>query len=336
MAGAAFSGKNMFIGLAIQSAVGAVGTVFEYFQPTAITGVLEEFEFKKSDKRVGTRFAALGRKAAKSVPFDITVELSPDVGRILAVLTGAEVCTVLSAGAVGQHVFTFAEVLPYFTLQVYSAGIAEADLTNTCHQITDCKVDKWDIKGANDGNVLLLHFSGQGLNRTAIPMPTPAYKTSEVFFLTNDQGYGTVKIGSTIAGAVEFDEATEMTLQGDNGVVADRRINGSGSAVGLREQASSLSGDLKVIYNNLSFAEILNYQAGAIRCIVILMQNATPFSGTYNKSLTFQADETLYSGSKVSFDPDLISADLPFDVQNSVNLQFILVNEVLTAYSAVV
>ena len=335
--GSAVSGKNMFLGLAMQSGIGVVGTVFDYYQPTDVSGVMEEYEFKKSDKRVGTRFAALGRKGAKKIPFSFTVEANPgSVGRLLAVMTGAEAVVVTVVAEVGTHTFTMAEALPYFTLVVYSGGVADSSGSDKAHQLLDCKVNTWSLKGGVDGDVVKITIEGEALSRSAIAKPTPSYGDGTItpFILHSAGSYGTIKIGANVGAAAQFDEATEFSLQADNGLAADRRINGTGTPVAIREGDSSVKGSMKVIFNDNTFDELDAYQAGTERALVATMTIDAAFYLTNKYSLKIEMDRTLYTGGKPTFDADVISAELPFDVMNTTNFKIILVNDKVVAYSA--
>ena len=333
-AGAAYTGRNMFMGVAIQSDVSTAGTVFEYFQPTDISGIIEEYDFKTSDKRVGTRFKAPGRKSAKKVPFSFTVELTPDCGRLLFLMTGADDLTVVVAGEVGSHEFTFEEVLPYFTLVVDSAGVADVTGPGKSHRVTGCKVGSWSIKGSVDGATLLLTITGEGMARDEITTPTPSYGTALPFILHADEAYGTISLGASIGAVAQFDECIELSLEGDNGISADRRINGSGTPVGMREGDSSMKGSFKAIYNEETWAEIDIFQAGTDRSMVVEVKHDASFHLTNEKTLTLSADKTRYSGTPTAFDPDVISTSLSFDIENTASLTLTLINEKVVAYSA--
>jgi hypothetical protein len=339
MAGNAYSGKNMYLGLGIQTAKGTPAAAFAYFQPIDISGVLPEYEFKKSEKRVGTRFAALGRKSTKKIPFGFTIECTPkNLGYLLYAICGAESFTETVTGEVGTHVFTFAEVLPYITIRVYSAGVADASGSSKIHQILDCKVSSAKFSGGVDGDVMKLAIEGEGLSRSAEAVPgTITYDETDPFILHSDESAGILKIGSSLVTAAQFEEALEFAFDITNGISADRRINGSGTPSGIREADSSLTGKAKVVYNNISWPEIEAYNSGSERAISLEVKHAMKFhtegSTDYFYTLKFEFDRTKYSGSTPSFDADVISVELPFDIARTDSLKITLVNDRVEDYN---
>lgn len=333
--GASYTGRNMFLGIAIQSGKGVTGTVFTYYQPLDISGILEEYEFKKSDRRVGSRFSPLGRIGAKKVPFSFSIEANPqDLGRLLKCALGAEAVVVDVASEVGTHTFTFSETLPYFTLVAYSAGIAEASTSDKAHQIVDCKISSLKFSGSTDGGAIKVQVDGEGITRTAISKPTPSYASADPFILHSSQAAGLIKIGASIGAAAEFDEAIEFGYDITNAISADRRINNTGAAIGLREGDSEVKGNMKCIFNDKSFAEILIFQGGTARSIECDIAHTSEFYTGHKYTLSFIMDSCMYSGSSPSFDKDVISVALPFDVAVSANTKITLKNHDVVAYTS--
>jgi hypothetical protein len=332
--GKALSGRNMFVGIAPQIAYNTAGTLFTYFQPLDISGMLEEYESQKSEKRAGTRFKGLGRKTNKKVPFSFSIEVDPEtIGILLALALGKEKPVTELDDGVYEHTFTIAETLPYFTLVAYSAGVADHADDDAAHQILNCKIGKMTITGDVAG-VVKLSVEGEGTQRNPVPKPVPVFSTETPFFMKAEEGTGLVEIGESIATLHAFDETTSFECSISNGISADRRIDDTNAASGIREGDSELTGKFTSIFNNETFAEIEAFQTGAIRAIRITAHAAQEFEPGYMKSLAIAIDRAKYTGSATSFDPDLISTELPFDIEPSPLFAIRVINAESEAYLA--
>ena len=332
--GNAYSGRNMFIGVGIQSALGTDATIFDYIQPTEVGGFLKSAETIQSNRRLGTRFGGSGYPGASQVPWNFTCELNPkNIGRILAGAIGADDITVDVVDEVATHSFEFDEALSYLTLYCYGAGVADATGSDKVLKVTDAKITGLTIRGNTD-DVMLLEVSGIGIAVEADTTPTPSYPTENPFFLNTEVSVGTVVIGDTIGGGAQFDEATEISVELDNGMAPDHRINGSAEALGIREGASALRGSLSCVYNDDTFVEINKFYAGTARGIKITVAHASEFYTSHSMTLTIELDAVKYEGSDPSWDPDVISISMPFVADVSSSTKITLKNDKVTVYSA--
>jgi hypothetical protein len=145
----ALSGRNVWVGVGKQAAFGTPVAPSKFFEVTALSGLLEEYQFKKSDRRVGSRFKPLGFKSAKKVPLSFTVEVNAqNIGLLLMLGFGAD--AVAAAGAAFKHAASLVDVLPYFTFWASTDLVADTDAADTIHQVINCKVISLKLDGAVD------------------------------------------------------------------------------------------------------------------------------------------------------------------------------------------
>jgi hypothetical protein len=395
--GNAKTGQNVWVGLGIQNAKDSVAQIATIFAVTDLSGIIEEYSAVESQRRLATRFKGAGYLGTKQVPFGFSVEAnSKDIGRILYAAFGAEAGSALSTPTRYQHTFTPAEELPYITLAVYTAGVADSSGTEKFHLLKNGKINSLEINGSLDAPVSIsvegiatehvevaVSFSGtvagvennevtvtstEGLmagmyvtaNATAGDTTTQItsidsdtqftvedditgatsfavevdFTIGKPFFTHSDEGTTEIKIGSTLGGATAFAEAREMSLSVANGISADRRINNSSTPYGMREGESGITGSFGVLFNEDSYTEIEAFQAGNDRGIDITLNSKNLISGTTYESLEFKITQARYSGSPPSFDPDVISAELPFTVEVAEGFEVILIDSVDHKYDA--
>jgi hypothetical protein len=322
----------MFVGVAPQSAFNTPGASFTFYQPIDITGLIEEFETQKSEKRAGTRFKGLGRKTNKKIPFTFSIETDPETaGMLLALATGSESAVTEVETGVYRHTFKLAESLPYFTLVGYSAGIADSSGSDKAHQITNCKISKLTLSGDVAG-VIKLTVEGEGTTRTPIVKPTPVFSTEEPLFMKAEEGTGKIEIGNTLLTLAAFEEATSVELSISNGISADRRIDDTNNASAIREGDSELTGKFSAVFNRETFAQVEAFQTGAVQAIQITAHAADEFVTGHQKALEIEIPRAKYTGSATSFDPDMISTELPFDIEPHTDFAICLINEKATKY----
>jgi len=317
----------MWLGLGKQAVKNTAVAPTKYFEVTEISGILEEYETKKSDRRVGSRFKPLGRKTNKKVPLSFSVEANPEnVGLILKLALGAEV--VAAAGAAYQHTFSLAEELPYFTAVASSADVASSAAGETVHQIINCKVVSIKIDATTD-DVIKIAIEAIGTARSAVAAATftPDFPDADPFFAKAEEGQAKLEIGAAVASLAEFDEANEFHLSISNGVATDMRIDNTDSAFALREGDSEITGNMKAMYNRNTLTEIEAFQAGTQRAIRFTATSEEEAASGYYFTLIFTADKAKYSGAPASWDPDVISADAAFEVEKTTSYPIIsLVN----------
>jgi len=394
----ALSGRNVWIGIAKQAAFGTALAPTKFFEVTDISGILEEYEFKKSDRRVGTRFKPLGYKAAKKIPISFTVEANAqNAGLLLTLGMGSDSSS--ADGAAYAHTISLAENLPYFTLWVSTDSVADNGSDDTVHQVINCKIISLKIDGVVDdvlkisveavGTARSYCFSsksgitatvatgdatvtlastvgivaGASVSGTGIPAstkvlsvtdathfemsanatgdgtsitiaaPVPTYPTARSFYQKAEEGQAKIEIGANYAGLAQFDEGTEFHWAITNGVAPDMRIDNTSTAAALREGDSEITGNMKVMYNRNSFAEVEAFQAGTNRAVRFTATSVeTAATGKYF-SLKITTDSARYSGAPASWDPDAISADLQFEVEKTASYPtIVIVNADAAAY----
>jgi hypothetical protein len=339
MAGQTYPGRNMWVGIGIQSAMTTVATVFSYLQPTEVGGFLEAFENIESEKRLGTRFGGLPYVGTKSIPFNFTVEANPgDIGRILLAAMGQEYSTPSVTSVVHNHIFRFTAIVPYVTILGYLAGVADASGSDRLMRITGAKVGQITISGGID-DILMVSVEGVGMVASAVTAAnyTPSYTSEKPFFLNANPGTGTLSIGSAIASAALFEEARQFEVTINNGLTPDHRIHGSATPVGIGEGSSSLEGQITAIHNQYTFAEINNFAAGNDRAITLTaVAAATTYTlPTSMATLEIGLNKCRYSGDTPSYDPDVITIELPFSAEVSLTSTYISVkNDKSVPYSA--
>lgn len=163
--GNTYSGRNMWAAIGIQSAKGTAAKYGKFYQPSDVGGFIEQYNMIESARRVGTRFKGAGYLGSKQIPFNLTLEANTaNIGYLLYALTGTETGTALTTPTRTKHAFTIAQELPYLTIMLYSAGIADNSGTNEYHVITDAKISKASISGGTD-NVITIQIEGIGITR---------------------------------------------------------------------------------------------------------------------------------------------------------------------------
>lgn len=331
------SGRNVFVGLGIQTGFGVASSAFTYYEPIDVSGFIEEFESKQSEKRAGTRFRRLGRNANKRVPFSFTVEATADtIGPLLVSALGNEgdVSELLAAEAY-EHSFSFAETLPYVTVVAYTAGVADSTGSDKAHQLINAKINTLEIKGAMDSEMRVT-VSGEATSRSAIAKPTPVFSTEDPFFMKANEGNGQLAIGGSLLSVSPFLEGTEFNLTITNGAAQDRRIDGTPDAAAIREGASEITGSISAIFNAETFAEIEAFQQGEAAAIEATLELAQEFATGHVKTLAVKLGRTKYTGPSVSFDPDLISVEFPFEVELTDDTAITLINADADKYATVI
>jgi hypothetical protein len=384
----ALTGRNVWLGIGKQAAFGTAIAPTKFFEVTDIGGLMPEYDWKKSDRRVGTRFKALGSKSNKKIPISFTVEANAENLPLLLML-GMGANTVAADGAAYKHSFTLAENLPYFTAWVQTDSVADNVSDDTVHQIVNCKVvsmkidaviddvikvaieaigtdrnycykSKADITATVtnlDATVLIASTAGlvvgASVSGTGVPVgatiasivedtsfelseaatgdgtavtiaaPTPTFPTSRSLGVKAEEGQSKLELGANTGALAQFDEAQEFHITITNGVVADMRIDNTTTAAALREGDSEITGNAKVVYNRNSYVEIEAFQAGSARAIrfTATSEEEAATGKPYLMVITF--DSARYSGAPTSWDPDVISADLQFEVAKTTSYPLI-------------
>lgn len=394
----ALSGRNVWLGIGKQSAVNAAAAPSEFFEVTELGGVLEEYDWKKSDRRVGTRFKALGYKSGKKVPLSFAVEVNAqNAGLLLTLGLGADAAG--AAGAAYEHTISLAENLPYFTAVICTDLVADTDAGDTLHQIVNCKVISLKLDGGVD-DVLKLSIEAVGTKRnmayasksgisgtlasgspnvtvastaglipgqkvTGMGIPasttilsitsatafvlsanatatgaqnlafslTPTFPTARSLYMKAEEGQAKIELGADIGSLAQFDEATEFHFSLSNGVAPDKRIDNSAEAYGLREGDSEITGSMKATYNRNALVEVEAFQAGTPRALRFTATSVELAAVGQPFKLTLIADKARYSGAPPAWDPDVISADLQYEVERSSSYPVIeIINTKAQAY----
>lgn len=336
MAGDTNPGRNMWVGVGIQTSMTTVATVYDYFQPTEVGGFLEEFATIESGRRLGTRFSGLPYLGTKQVPFSFTVEATPNIGRILALSMGTN--SIVSVTSVAwNHDFRFAEELPYGTILCHAAGVADGTSVAQEIRIIGAKLSRMTLAGSID-NVITLAVEGIGMTMSAAASVSASYTTFDPFFLNSAQGTATLSIGTTITLVTSFEEARNFELAIDNGVMADHRIHGSATPVAISEGDSGVTGRFAAIYNDNTFLEINKFAAGTKRALTLTATSAQPVPSlpTTMITLTVGLHSIRYTGDTPSYDPDVITVDMPFKAEISASTYITIINNKGTIYSSAV
>lgn len=336
MAGDTNPGRNMWVGLGLQTSMTTVATIYDYFQPTDVGGFLEEFATIESGRRLGTRFKGLPYLGTKQVPFSFTIEATPNIGRIL--MAGMGVNSIVSVtSAAWNHDFRFAEELPYATILAHAAGVADGTSVAQEIRIIGAKISKLTFAGSTD-NVLTLAIEGIGMTMSAAASVTASYSIYDPFFLNSAQGTATLSIGTTITLVTSFEEARDFELAIDNGIMADHRIHGTATAIGMSEGDSGVTGKFTAIYNDNTFLEINKFASGVKRALTLSATSIQPVPTlpTTMHALVVGLHSIRYTGDAVSFDPDVITVDMPFTAEISLSTYITIINNKSTIYSAAV
>ena len=255
MAQDALSGRNVWLGIGKQASFDLPVIPTKFFEVTDIGGILEDYEFKKSDRRVGTRFKPLGFKSARKVPLNFTVEVNAEnIGLLMTLGLGAD--AVSAAGSAYQHAISLSENLPYFTALISTDLVADVDAADTLHQIANLKVISLKLDGAVD-DVLKCTIEAVGTTRV------PAYVS---------------KSGITCAGSAA---ATTLTgFSSVTGIVAGQSVTGTG--VGAAAKVVSVDRVAKSIVVSVA-------NAGTVSSITVTSPTPT-FPST--RSLYMKAEES--------------------------------------------
>lgn len=334
MAGDTNPGRNMWVGLGIQASMAAAATVYTYFQPTEVGGFLEEFATIDSGRRLGTRFGGLPYLGTKQVPFSFTVEVTPNIGRILAAGMG-DYSLASVTSVCWDHYFKLTEELPYATVLCHAAGVADNTSTSQEIKIMGAKISRLTLAGGID-NVLTLAVEGIGMTMSATNSVTASYTNFGPFLLNSAQGTATLSIGASVLTAALFEEARDFELTIDNGIMADHRIHGSATPVAMSEGDSNVTGRLTAIYNDNTWAQINNFAAGTKRAITLSATHSEPVPSlpTTLHAFTVALRSVRYTGDTPSYDPDVMTIELPFKAENIVSAMITIRNDFSTAYSA--
>ncbi len=334
MAGDTQPGRNMWIGFGLQTTMTTVAQIFDYFQPTEVGGFLEEFATIDSGRRLGTRFSGLPYLGTKQVPFSFTVEATPNIGRILAAAIG-DASTLSETSVCWWHYFQFKEELPYATILAHAAGVADGTSTPQEIRIIGAKISRLTFAGSID-NVITLAVEGIGMTMSAAASVTASYTPYDPFFLNSAQGTATLSIGTAVLTVKAFEEARDFELTVDNGVAADHRIHGSATPVAISEGDSGVTGRFTAIYNDNTFLEINKFASGTKRAITLSCNggNPVPSLPTTLHQLQVVLHSARYTGDSPSFDPDVITVDMPFKIEVGVSTYIRVLNNFSTPYSA--
>lgn len=334
-----YPGRNMYIGVGIQSGIGSSATVYTFLQPSEVTGGLEEFAMIDSTRRLGTRFKGTGYIGTKQVPFGFTVEANAgNVGRLLKLIFGGEIASSMVAGSYGRHKFYPTEELKYGTLLLYPAGVADETGIDKIIRVKDWKCTKATIKGSVD-DLVTISVDGFGTSRDAVypSSYTISFTSTQPFFLNSAIGTAILKIGPGAPASSQFDEARTFTFNVENGVKADHRIHGSNSAIAMREGDSTLTGALDCVYNGVTFGEINKFQAGTVRALQLAVTSTeilyTGTSETFD--MIIDISQAKYDGGNPSWDPDEITVALPFtaELASSQAVTVTMLNTVTSEYT---
>ncbi|MDD5391078.1 MAG: phage tail tube protein [Gallionellaceae bacterium] len=317
MAGYTYPGRNMWVAVGIQTSMTTLAQVFSYIQPTEVGGFLEEFATIDSNRRLGTRFSGAPYVGTKTVPFSFTAEADPNtLPRILLAAMGAEYTAPSVTSVVHNHTFRFAEDLPYITVLGYLAGVADATSAIQSIRLRGAKISQLTLRGSID-EVMTVAIEGIAMTASACSSTTTAFSLEDPFFLNATLATGLLSIGSTLTGPVAFEEAREYELVINNNLQPDHRIHGSNSPVGIEEGSSEITGRMVTVMNHQSWAEINNFIAGNDRALALTV---TAAKTTYSLPTTYAALEVAlgkvrYSGDSPSFDPDVITVEMPFKAE---------------------
>lgn len=317
MAGYTYPGRNMWVAIGIQTSMTTLAQVYSFLQPTEVGGFLEEFATIDSNRRLGTRFSAAPYVGTKTVPFSFTAEAEPgNLGRILLAAMGAEYTAPSVTSVVHNHTFRFAEDLPYVTVLGYLAGVADVTSTIQSIRLRGAKISQLTLSGSID-EVMTVAVEGIAMTASACSQVTTAFSLEDPFFLNATLGTGILSLGSTLTAPTAFNEAREFELVINNNLTPDHRIHGSNSPVGVEEGSSEITGRIVTVFNPETFAEINNFRAGNDRAIALTV---TAAKSTYSLPTTMAALEVAlakvrYTGSAPSFDPDVITAEMPFKAE---------------------
>jgi hypothetical protein len=395
----ALSGRSVWVGIGKQAAFGTAVAPSKFFEVTDISGILEAYEFKKSDRRVGSRFKAVGYKSGSKVPFSFTVEMNAqNSGLLLMLAMGTD--SVAASGAAYRHTITLAEAVPYFTFWASTAQVADSVADATVHQVQNCKVISMKIDATIDdvikvvieavgtirypGFVSKTGIAGTGSNGSpnitgitstaglvpglaitgtnipasttilsitsltalvmsanasgavasfAVATPTPVYPTATSLFSKAETSAALIELGAAIGSLASFVEGNEFHLAVTNGVASDMRIDNTSVAAALREGDSEITGNLKTIYNRNTFVEIKAFQDGTIRAIRFTATSEELAATGQPFAFIFTTDRGRYSDAPASWDPDVISADMAFEVEKTTSYPSIqIVNADASAY----
>lgn len=159
----ALAGRNVWLGIGKQSAVAVPAAPTKYFEVIDLGGVLQEYDYKKSERRVGSRWKGVGNKVSMRVPLSFKVECNPaNIGLLLTMAMGADVAA--ADGAAYSHTITLANDLPYFTAVVFTDNVADNVADYTFHRIYNCKINSFTIDAITD-DVITVSFEATGTNR---------------------------------------------------------------------------------------------------------------------------------------------------------------------------
>lgn len=325
-------GRNMYIGFGIQSEIDVDATNITYLQPTAVGGFFLKPKTITSDRRVGTRFKPSDYRGGVSVPFSFTVECNPgDCGRILYGAMGAEAGSV--ASSVYSHEFSVAEELPYCTVWLYAAGVADDSGTAKIIKVTNAKISKLSISGDVDG-VVTMSVEGTGIAKAAATTPSATFTSDTPFFVKSVDGTLKVSIGDAIGSVVQFDETKSMSLDIDNGLIEDNRADDTTAPAAMAEGDSSISGSVNAVYNEDSYTEIEKFEGGDVRAFEFVFTTENIFNTSDKKTLTIAISQVRYDDDEPSYDPDVITVEMPFKIDVAEGFTITLEDDVATKYNA--
>lgn len=343
--GSTYPGRNMWVGIGIQTSASTIAQVITFLQPTEVSGFLESFNTIDSARRLGTRFSGTPYIGTKQVPFGFTVEANPgDIGRLLLASLGTEVTCFSVTSVVHNHIFTFSEDLPYVTVYGYAGGVADTTATVQSLRARGGKISKMTLKGGVD-DVMTLAIEGIAFAVSACSTVTAAFTTEDPWFLNSAMAVGTLSIGSTLTAPVAFEEARDIEITVDNALKADHRIHGSNSAVAMEEGSSSLTGKFNAVFNPSTMIEVANFAAGNIRAfsLTVISAKTTYSLPTTFASLVVGIHRARYSGDTPNYDPDVITMDMPWKAEvlgtafpSTQSTYFSLLNNKSLPYSAAV
>lgn len=377
------TGRNVFLGIGKQTAFGTPAAPTKWFEPTDVNGIIEEYDWKKSNRRIGTRFKPLGYKTGRKVPISFTVEMNAqNCGLLLTLAAGSD--SAAADGAAYKHTISFAENLSYFTVIAKTDDVADDDAEETYHRVYNCKVKSFKIDVTVD-DIAMISIEAEGTTRdfayaskaiaatlasgdatvevsstvgivagqslsgtdvqadttvlsvtdathyemsktasgtgarTVTHTITPSFPTSKALRAKSEEVQGKLEIGATTGALAQFDETNEFHLSVSNGVSADMRIDNTAYASALREGDSEITGSVRAMYNRNTYPEIAAFIAGTIRALrVTLTSVETAASGKYF-TFIFTTDRAQYSGTPTSWDPDVISTELSFEVEKTTS-----------------
>jgi hypothetical protein len=234
------------------------------------------------------------------------------------------------------HLFRFAESIPYCSLLGYLGGVADITAAPMTMRLTGGKINTLAIKGGID-DVLTVSIEGMAMIASAFSATVGSFSAADPFFLNSALGTGSLSIGSSITLASNFGEAREFEITINNGISADHRIHGSATPVGMSEGGSEVTGRIVTIYNPTQFVEINNFAQGNMRAITLTVAGRLAMAGpgTTYKTLVVGLDRVKYSGDAPSYDPDVITVELPYKAEiTTISTYISILNDKSTAYSA--